>query len=155
MRGRKPVPTGLKVLRGNPGHRPVNKAEPRLSTAPPPCPEWLIGESAREWHRRAAELYTSGIAAQADWATLAMYCYYFGQWSEAVTKLATEPQVVITKTGYAQPNPRIAIRNKNATLMLKAAAELGITPSARSRVKAIGGAADTDEFSEFEAPARA
>ena len=30
MRGRKPTPTDLKVLRGNPGHRPLNVDEPQL-----------------------------------------------------------------------------------------------------------------------------
>ena len=154
MRGRKPVPTGMKVLRGNPGHRTVETTEPKLPAGAPPRPDFLTGDAADEWTRRVTELYASGIATRADWATLAMYCYYFGQWSEAVTKLAEEPQVIRTKSGYVQPNPRIAIRNKNATLMLKAAAELGITPSARSRVKAHSEPPE-DEFSEFERPVRA
>lgn len=31
MRGRKPKPTHLKLLEGNPGHRPINGAEPKPS----------------------------------------------------------------------------------------------------------------------------
>jgi hypothetical protein len=29
MRGRKPVPTQVKLLRGNPGKRPLNEGEPQ------------------------------------------------------------------------------------------------------------------------------
>ena len=38
MKGRKAVPTQLKIIRGNPGNRPLNKDEPKYTltnTAPP------------------------------------------------------------------------------------------------------------------------
>ena len=35
MRGRKPVPTALKKLRGNPGKRPLNDAEPKPDVVVP------------------------------------------------------------------------------------------------------------------------
>ena len=37
-RGRKPKPTALKLLEGNPGNRPLNIAEPR-PTGVPNCPD--------------------------------------------------------------------------------------------------------------------
>src|SRR6516162_9393534 len=33
MRGRRPTPTYLRLLQGNPQHRPINKNEPRPPTA--------------------------------------------------------------------------------------------------------------------------
>src|SRR5690242_16494956 len=41
MTGRKSKPTHLKMLQGNPGRRPLNKAEPTPSDELPEPPEWL------------------------------------------------------------------------------------------------------------------
>ena len=41
QRGRKPKPTALKVLEGNPGKRPLNLYEPTPEGDLPECPEWL------------------------------------------------------------------------------------------------------------------
>ena len=41
MRGRPPVPTNIKILMGNPGHRPLNNQEPQLPIEAPECPDWL------------------------------------------------------------------------------------------------------------------
>ena len=40
-RGRKPKPTHLKVLAGNPGKRPLPKNEPKPKPIAPRCPQWL------------------------------------------------------------------------------------------------------------------
>ena len=49
VRGRKPKPTALKVLEGNPGHRPLNKKEPMPKGKLPRCPEWLEDDAKKEW----------------------------------------------------------------------------------------------------------
>ena len=37
-RGRKPTPTGLKLIKGNPGRRPINQGEPIIeATEIPKC----------------------------------------------------------------------------------------------------------------------
>jgi hypothetical protein len=51
MRGRKPVPTHLKIIRGNPGKQAINKSEPKPSDREPIMPEVLQGEALVEWHR--------------------------------------------------------------------------------------------------------
>ena len=38
MRGRRPKPTRLKLLTGNPGKRPLNDDEPQPQAAIPECP---------------------------------------------------------------------------------------------------------------------
>ena len=38
MRGRRPNPTRLKLLTGNPGKRPLNPDEPKPQIAVPECP---------------------------------------------------------------------------------------------------------------------
>ena len=49
-RGRKPKPTAIKKLKGNPGCRPLNIAEPK-PTGSPVCPDWLEDEAKSEWER--------------------------------------------------------------------------------------------------------
>ena len=46
-RGRKPKPTALKVLEGNPGKRPLNDREPVPPKGTLKCPAWLLPEAKK------------------------------------------------------------------------------------------------------------
>ena len=56
-RGRKPTPTALKVLEGNPGKRKLNDNEPRPEKKAPSCPKWLEPEAFARW-KEAEEFIT-------------------------------------------------------------------------------------------------
>ncbi len=62
QRGRKPKPTAIKVLEGNPGKRELNLSEPKPEKKAPKCPAWLEPEAKREWRRTADEVYMSPVA---------------------------------------------------------------------------------------------
>src|SRR5262245_62892177 len=57
--GPRPIPTHLKVLRGNPGKQRLNREEPEpmLPPAPPEAPEYLTSYARAEWERIVTELY--------------------------------------------------------------------------------------------------
>lgn len=55
MAGRKPKPTAVKKLEGNPGKRKLNTKEPVPAKGMPTCPNWLLPEAKSEW-KRLAEL---------------------------------------------------------------------------------------------------
>ena len=59
QRGRKPKPTALKVLEGNPGKRPLNLFEPTPEDKMPECPDWLEDEAKAEWDRLAVPMFSS------------------------------------------------------------------------------------------------
>ena len=61
MRGRKPKPTVLKLLDGNPGKRTINDREPTAAGGIPELPDWLDDEAKAEWYRivRAATTWAS------------------------------------------------------------------------------------------------
>ena len=62
QRGRKPKPTAVKVLEGNPGKRSLNTGEPKPEKKAPRCPAWLEDEAKKEWKRMAKQLAgTSGV----------------------------------------------------------------------------------------------
>jgi hypothetical protein len=55
MRGRRPKPTRVKALTGNPGKRPLNTHEPRPEPAAPDCPPELSPAARQE--SLAVDLY--------------------------------------------------------------------------------------------------
>jgi len=87
-----------------------------------------------EWKRLARMLNKIGLLTQVDRAALAAYCQAWGRWVEAERKLAETPVLLKTPAGYVQPSPWLTIANKQLELMAKFMAELGLTPSARSRL---------------------
>jgi P27 family predicted phage terminase small subunit len=67
VRGRKPKPTALKRLEGNPGRRPLNQQEPRpadVSRLRPPS--YLRPDARRIWRALAAELQAVGLFTRLD-----------------------------------------------------------------------------------------
>jgi P27 family predicted phage terminase small subunit len=135
MRGRKPIPTAVKLLRNNPGRRPLNDDEPIHDAIDVTCPDDLVDPVARaEWDRVAVILRDCGQVTVVDRATLIGYCLKYAQWKALEREARLHPFLVRSPSGYPIPNPALGMANKVFGLMLKAAAELGITPSSRSRV---------------------
>ena len=64
-RGRKPTPTALKVLNGNPGHRPLPKNEPQVAEPLGDAPaDWPVKGKVL-WHEIANQV-PAGVATKAD-----------------------------------------------------------------------------------------
>lgn len=150
MRGRKPQPTSLKVIRGNPGRRPLNESEPDHPAIESDCPDDLVDPVARaEWDRVTPQLIQCGQVTTMDRATLIGYCLKYAQWKALEAEARNHPFIVKSPNGYPIPNPALGMANKVFSLMLKAAAELGITPSSRSRVS-VGGGTTVPKRSKWE-----
>lgn len=149
-RGRKPKPTNLKVLEGNPGKRPLNMFEPHPEKIMPECPDWLEEEAKNEWNRLAEPLFRLGLLTELDMAAFASYCQAYARWREAEEFISQHGSIVKTKTGYWQQVPQVSIARANQAMMIKAAAEFGLTPSARSRIIA-GNANQDSAVDEMEA----
>jgi len=144
MRGRKPTPTRLKVITGNPGRRPLPDAEPQIPAASLKAPAYLKGDARREWQRVAPALVVSGVLTQADVSSFAAYCTAYGRWrtaEKAIAEMAkrdklTQGLMIKTTNGNAIQNPLIGTSNKAMADMMRYAAEFGLTASARSRISA-------------------
>lgn len=148
-RGRKPKPTALKLLEGNPGKRQLNMNEPRFAQKmPPECPDWLEEEAQAEWNRLSETLFEMGILTDLDVAPFAAYCQAYARWREAEEFISKHGSIVKTKTGYWQQVPQVSIAHSNQKIMMQAAAEFGLTPSARSRI--IAGNAKKEDVDEME-----
>ena len=137
MRGRKPKPTSLKIAAGNPGKRALNTREPDVQPDLPTCPAHLLPSAKAEWKRLARELYQLGVLTRLDRAALAGYCQAYGRWVEAEKMLKETPGILKMPSGYIQANPWLTIATKQMELMQRFAAEMGMTPSSRSRVETV------------------
>jgi P27 family predicted phage terminase small subunit len=87
MRGRRPKPSRIKALTGNPGKRPINVHEPRPVPALPDCPPELSPAGRQEWARLSAELSKLNLITHLDRGALATYCAAYGFWTEALEQI--------------------------------------------------------------------
>lgn len=134
-RGPAATPTAVKVMRGNPGKRPLNDAEPKPDATMPQCPRHLTTAARAEWHRVARKLHVVGVLTYVDRGILAAYCQAYGRWVEAEERVARDGTLVVTPNGYEQQSPWLGIANKAQDQMVRAARELGMTPASRSAIK--------------------
>ena len=148
-RGRKPKPTALKILEGNPGKRPLNENEPIPPKGNIKCPTWLLPEAKKEWKRLAASLEAMGVLTMADLAAFAGYCQAYARWKEAEEFITQHGTIVKTPSGYWQQVPQVSIAQTYLKIMNKFAEQFGLTPSSRSRIIASdGGPADVADEME-------
>jgi len=96
----------------------------------PTPPDWLQGEARLEWERITSKLAELGILTELDRAILSTYCQ---TWADYVEALAyCKKPLIKTVAGNIIQNPAIGVKNKAHQLLLRAAAEMGMTPSARA-----------------------
>lgn len=145
--GRKPKPTALKVLEGNPGKRSLNTKEPKPKSSAPKCPTWLEAEAKKEWRRMSKQLEMLGLLTEIDMAAFSGYCQAYARWKEAEEFISKHGSIIKTPNGYLQQIPQVNIASNYLKLMSKFCEQFGLTPSARSRI-----VADTngDDFDVME-----
>ncbi len=156
-RGRKPKPTHLRLLTGNPGKRKIKRDDVQPELALPMPPPHLSDEAKVEWGRMAEKLYRLGLLSELDVAMLAGYCQAYGRWVQAERAieemakgdLLTKALMVKTTNGNAIQNPLVGTANKALELMSKFAAEFGMSPSSRVRLSVNGEQAQANPTAKY------
>ncbi|MCP4897600.1 MAG: phage terminase small subunit P27 family [bacterium] len=141
VKGRKPTPTAQKKARGNPGKRPLSNGEPQFSTGTS-CPRWLPEDAKTEWKRVYPELTNQKVLTKVDRQALVAYCLAWAEVKQLTEFLAQHKRHTVKTSTTVKAMPEVAMRQAAIQTMLKAAAELGMSPSARSRVQGSGDAGD-------------
>jgi P27 family predicted phage terminase small subunit len=134
--GRKPVPTAIKKLNGNPGRRPLNKDEPEIAVSliVPKAPDHLDCIATEEWTRMATHLHGASVITEVDLKTLEAYATAYSRWRQAEEIIKEDGLLYTTATGTIIQHPAVGIANTSMKEMVRYAVELGATPSSRSRV---------------------
>jgi len=128
----------LKVLRGNPGQRPIL---PDVTPAPPldPEPPLELGTNAvarAEWYRVVPTLIECRQVTVTDRAVVIAYCLAWAQWRALDLQAAREPFVIERAAGSVMPNPLVGMAREALTQLVKLSTELGLTPASRAKVSA-------------------
>ena len=146
--GGKPTPTALKLLRGNPGRRPLNQSEPQPKIRLPPPPDHLGEAAKREWRRAGRFLRRLGLIFDIDLAAFSAYCTAWGRWVEAEEALKTFGLMLKSPNGFPVQSPYLAVANRAMEQMRSLLSEFGMSPASRTRVAGLPVAED-DEFDRF------
>jgi P27 family predicted phage terminase small subunit len=132
--GRKRQPTALKLLKGNPGKRPLPAHEPKPPASKRPrASAHLCDEAKKEFSRVAKILAPLGLLTSADQRALEIYAETYAQWKDATEHVNETGLVIRSPSNFPIQNPYLAIANAAAKRMQALLCEFGMTPSSRSK----------------------
>ena len=146
MAGRRPKPTHLKVVSGNPGKRAINKKEPKPARETPSCPAYLSDASKVAWGRLCVLLDRMGVLTEADALALERLCDCYAEILECRELIARDGRTYTSIRGIGDedsPIEQVLMKANPAAAMLADAdrrfksylVEFGLTPAARSKVQ--------------------
>ncbi len=166
-RGPQAAPTALKLLRGNPGKRRLNRREPQAKGCPP-RPPGLTPGARQAWDRIVPLLERMGVVGEIDAAALELWCTWFDRWQRLVRTLRKEGEVTVYRTVepvtvledgeerteyrekveyYARPEAKLAATAFGQLVTL--GRDFGLTPSSRSGIRTAGGEEEADPLAKF------
>lgn len=136
MKGRKPVPSALKLLRGNPGKRALPENEPVAPAGEALPPEWLGKYGLAHWREIAPMLQSARVLTVMDAQALGDMCLAYQKWREAMDTEARHGAYTKAQSGFPILAPWVTEGEKQRGIWRRMMAEFGMTPSSRSRVTA-------------------
>lgn len=136
-------------MTGNPGHRPINVAEPRFAPASLVPPDRLDVDARAVWEEYAAVLWGQGILTHVDVLKFESLCVAAGRLRQLARAYAEAPNPIVTSVALemdesgggtqhvsAKPNPLLGLELRYMAAIDKFAGAFGMDPSTRSRIKA-------------------
>jgi P27 family predicted phage terminase small subunit len=136
--GRSRKPTALRLIQGNPGHRPIPTNEPKPVSGIPSCPKHLNAEAKTEWRRITKELKLLGLLTKVDRAALACYCQAWARLVDAEGHLNSGGAVVEGRQEGKVKSPWLVVAHQSMDFIRKFGVEFGLTPSSRGRLEVPG-----------------
>lgn len=144
-RGPKPKPTALRLLEGNPGHKPINESEPKPERAAwLEAPEWLGDHGRAKWFALVPHLGAVGLFTVLDADALAMYCEAWDEFFAARAEIEASGIVACAGSGAEYQHPAVGIKNKAIQRIRQFAQDFGMTPAARQGLNAAPGGQQDD-----------
>jgi P27 family predicted phage terminase small subunit len=153
MRGRKPLATATKeasgAFRKNPQRR--NASEPTVQRGWPAKPETVETDdiASAQWDELCGTLDDMGILTVSDKSLLAMYCQTYAEYIRLHRHIRENGCVLVNVQGNETTSPQASQVHKYADRLIKLMAEMGLTPSSRSRIVAPKKDDDDDPMAEL------
>lgn len=149
--GPPPLPTAVKLVRGNPGKRPLPADEPTPEPGATP-PTWMTKAARKYWPDIADQLMAANVLGNIDDKALAVYCETHVQYIKARDALEqfNDNYVYVTHTGSLKVRPEWEMMMACMDKMVKMLVEFGCTPASRTRVKTVPGKPVGNKFSSIK-----
>ena len=133
--GRKAIPSKLKLLRGNPGKRPLPEHEPEPEVEIPEPPEWMKGFALREWKRLTPILEAVGLMTGLDRGIVILNCVAWGLIEEYSIRMKRTSPTYLNENGVLVYSADYHVLNKAWTQYYQTSAVIGLTPSSRTGIE--------------------
>lgn len=134
-RGPRRTPTKIVEIRGRTTHRAKNRAEPMPETKGAKCPTELKGAARKFWKRNAPMLHKLGLLTLADLDSFHQLCEAWGRTVDAQREIRKSGTTISTEKGDLV-SPHVKIEKTARADYLRLASHFGLTPSARTGLKA-------------------
>jgi P27 family predicted phage terminase small subunit len=137
-RGRKPVPTSIKILSGTRSSR-INDREPKPRAGRPIPPDRFDDEAKAEWERLCDELAGLGVLNASHGFALAIYCGAYSRLLIAEKALAQHGALLFggdEENVVIKSNPAATMAAQCEAVMTRILVEFGLTAASISKVKA-------------------
>jgi P27 family predicted phage terminase small subunit len=103
----------------------------------PPCPGWLGRKARKHWAELGSQLAAAGLISVLDGDVFAAHCDTVARFAEVCEKLRDVEQALEeTPNGFQVQSAFFTVRSKLFDHLIKGAREFGLTPAARSAIKA-------------------
>jgi P27 family predicted phage terminase small subunit len=148
-RGPAPKPTALRLLHGDRPSR-VNTDEPIPDRGLPECPDDVSDEVRAIWDYTVRQIDVMGMSSRADRDTLRAYCEAVITHRRSSALLAKSEVLVKSALGGPVRNPAVAVQRDAAQTLVRLAQQFGLTPAARSEIRAgVAPAVPDNPFATF------
>lgn len=167
MAGRRPKPTPLKLVSGNPGKRKLNQSEPKPKREVPSCPAHLSDDAKVSWGRLGVMLDRLGVLTETDALALERLCDCYSEILECralveskgriyssvrkkrISVEGDEETVIEEEVSLLKANPAVAMLADADRRFKSYLVEFGLTPAARTKIQARPDDEKTDPLAEF------
>ncbi len=149
------TPTAIRLLRGNPSKEAIRTGEPKPAPGLPVKPIDLPAAAGALWDQTIAILAgVPGLVTTADGPTIEMFCRTLARYRELEAFVEANGPVLCLRDDkgavrYAQPAPQASLAAKLLPQLRGLAAELGLSPSARTRIDLPAAAPVADELEGY------
>lgn len=149
-KGRKPLPTALKLLTGNAGHRAkadLGRGEPNPEVSLGEAPAHLNEIGQAYWFAEGGQLLKTRVITVADHDAFGELCFFHQQKMRLVEQIARlEKKKTPTKKEIWQLQVATGQLLKLTDRMQKIRIQFGMTPASRTSIKIDTGQADLPGF---------
>lgn len=141
MAGRRPKPTHLKVVAGNPGKRALPKDEPQPERQIPSAPAHLSDKAKVAWGMYCVILDRIGVLTEADGGALVQLCEAEAEVEELRAQIRLDGRTFKTTSTAGdiviKANPAVAMLDSAVHRLRAYQLEFGLTPAARTKVHTV------------------